>query len=259
MTFFNNLLPKVYIVLVPHGTSVSVYGELRQKEKTLKTFDLQTFDNTEHLKQYIAQLERESSIVYTTLLACDVKQGLLPSCQLQQGFDESSVEMVCYDHDWGIYIDKDDLFELQKKYRSIGLDLLFSPYSLLAFSHRENIKKLSGLYVLMTPKYMIAMVFHDQKACFASMLSVEAWLENEDAKKISAYFRKEIEQVVEQFYKESGDKTMFIESVFIADMLGLDAAFEHTLQEALFVEVEKKSFELSASLIGLAQEELACL
>ena len=252
------MLPKIYIILVPTMHSTMVYAQLQYKKKTIKQFDRQSFENAKSLKEYVQFIERESSLSYTVLLACDQEQGLLSSCSHQHGLEMSSVEKVCYTNDWGIYIDKDGLFELQKKYRCIGLDLLFSPYTLLAFEHREKIKNVSGLYLLITPKYLVAMVFKDKKAYFTELLQIPEWLENEDKAVVSEHYIKDIEKLVQQFYKESLNK-MFIESIIIADEVGLDATFEHTLEERLFVEVTKGSFSLETSLITLTNEELECL
>ena len=257
MNFLKNMLPKIYIMLVPTAHATVVYAQLRNKDRMIKQFDKQSFETASSLQNHIQTLERESSLSYTILLACGPKQGLLSSCTAEEGVDMSSVEKVCYDKRWGIYIDKDDLFELQKQYRSVGLDLLFSPYTLLTFEHRKMIKNVPGLYLLITTKYTVAMVFKDEVAHFAEILQTEEWLEHEDKEAVSEHYIKDIEALVKQFYKESPNK-MFIESIIIADAVGLDAAFEHTLEERLFVEVIKESFDVEVSLIALSNEELGC-
>ena len=234
-----------------------VYAQLRHDNKVIKQFNQQSFESISHLKNYVQTLERESTLSYTVLLACTPKQGLLSSCLVQEGMDMSSIEKVCYGNKWGIYIDKDDLFELQKHYLGVGLDLLFSPYTLLTFEHREQIKSVSGLYLLITPKHMVAMVFRDKEACFTEKLETPEWLGREAPQTVSEHHIKNIEQLVKQFYKESSNK-MFIESIIIADATGLDATFEHTLEERLFVEVTKGTFSVEATLISLANEELGC-
>ena len=258
MNFLKNILPKIYIVLIPTVNATVVFAQLRQKEKILKQFDIKRFESISSLIQYVQKLERESSLSYTTLLACEPKQGLLTSCTPQEGLDMSTIEKICYENSWGIYIDKDDLFELQKQYLGVGLDLLFSPYTLLASVHKEHHKKRQGLYLLLTSQYMVAMVFKDHTAHFAEKLKIDAWLEHEDTDTISEYYMKQIEQLVEQFYKYSSKKTMFIESVVIADAVGLDADFEHALEERLFVEVSKERLVLEEALISLVKEELGC-
>jgi len=258
MNFLKKILPKIYIVLIPTGNATVVFAQLRQKEKILKQFDVKRFESISALTQYVQKLERESSLSYTTLLACEPRQGLLSSCTAQEGLDMSTIEKVCYENSWGIYIDKDDLFELQKQYLGVGLDLLFSPYTLLASVHKEHLKKTQGLYLLITPQYMVAMVFKERTAHFAERLKSESWLEHEDADTISEYYMKQIEQLVEQFYKHSSKKTMFIESVVIADAVGLDADFEHALEERLFVEVSKERLVLEDAVISLVKEELGC-
>jgi len=257
MNFLKKMLPKIYIILVPGTHATIVYAQVHYKNSVIKQFDRQSFESASSLKSYIQTLERESTLSYIVLLACHPKQGLLSSCTLQDGVDMSSVEKVCYDHSWGIYMDKDDIFELQKQYRGVGLDLLFSPYTLLTFEHREMIKQISALYLLITPKYMVAMVFKDKEAYFAEKLEMPEELEREESQTVSEHHIKNIEQLVKQFYKESSNK-MFIESIIIADATGLDATFEHTLEERLFVEVTKETFSVEETLISLANEELGC-
>lgn len=256
MRFLEPLLAKMYIGLLPATTGHYVYGELRKNAKVLKRFDTQFCQTPSEVSEAVTRLSRESALSYVVLLEFDAKQGVLSSCSTSGEIELSSVERVCFEKRWGIYMDKDDLFEIQKRHKSTGLDLLFSPFSLLYNFFKETIAKQDGLYLLLTERYIVSMVFKENRALFAEVLNYEEAVALADSSKTIEICIEQIQSCVKAFYDAKVDEKMFIEQLFIADTRHFDTRLENSLEETLFVEVEKRQIDLEHELLTLAEKEL---
>ena len=256
MKFLESFLPKLFITLIPSAKGVLLNGELRKNAKLIKRYEKQLIEGSAALEKRIRTLEKESSLVYVTLLETEASQGLLSDCRSSEEFDLSSVEKICIDNRWGIYISKDDLFERQKMYKNMGLDFLFSPFSLLYSFYKESAQKSDGLYLLVTDGFIISAVFKNSTMIFGKKVSMQDELSLIDETKIMERYIENIQTIVKAFYDAKVDETMFIEKIYIADGVNFDTALENQLEEALFVEVEKQSIDLSHELILLSEKEL---
>ena len=256
MRFLEPLLAKMYISLIPAAGGYEVYGELRKNSRVLKRFERQQCHNLTEVSEQVSKLSRESALSYVILLESEAKQGVLNSCGTRSDVELSSVERVCVEKRWGIYIDKDDLFELQKRYKSVGLDLLFSPYSLIADYFEHEIENQDGLYLLIGGSFLLGVVFKDAKALFGKIVTLDETLVLADASHTVAIHIEEVQSMIKDFYDAKIDETMFIEQLFIADAEHFDTKLENELEETLFVEVEKRNIDLSAQLVTLAEKEL---
>lgn len=256
MRFLESLLPKLFITLIPSSGGIRLYGELRKKGKMIKRFEEQRVEFGATLEKEIKTLERESSVSYIALLETEASQGVLHSCRDSEGSDLSNVEKICIEKRWGLFIDKDELFERQKNYKQIGLDLLFSPFSLLASFYEKTLKESDGLYLLLTDDYLIAAVFKDNTLLFGTQRFMQDELRLSDAVQALDRYIDTIQSCVKAFYEAKVDDNMFIERLYIADTLDFDTDLENRLEELLFVEVEKQRIDLSHELVLLCEKEL---
>lgn len=256
MKFLESYLPKLFITLIPSANGVYLYGELRKNTKRIKRYEKQFIEGSTALEKRIRNLEKESSLVYISLLETEASQGLLPDCRNSEAFDLSSVEKICVENRWGIYISKDDLFERQKMYKNIGLDFLFSPFSLLYSFYKERVQQSDGLYLLVTGEFILSAVFKESVMIFGERVSMQDELSLLDESKVLESYIENIQKTVKDFYDAKVDETMFIEKIFVADGVDFDTALENRLEETLFVEVEKQSIDLSHEVILLSEKEL---
>ena len=256
MRFLEPLLAKMYISLITTAAGYEVYGELRKNSRLLKRFERQQCRNLTELSEQVTKLSRESALSYVVLLESEAKQGVLQSCGTNSEVELSSVERVCAEKRWGIYIDKDDLFEVQKRYKSVGLDLLFSPYSLLADCFEQEIKNQDGLYLLIYEAFLLGMVIKDAKALYGKIAALDETLILADSSSTVGIYMEEVQSMIKDFYDAKIDETMFIEQLFIADAEHFDTKLENQLEETLFVEVQKRNIDLGAQLVTLAEKEL---
>ena len=256
MKFLESFLPKLFITLIPSAKGVHLYGELRKNSKLIKRYEKQHIEGSAALEKRVKNLEKESSLAYVSLLETEASQGLLPDCRSSEAFDLSSVEKICVENRWGIYISKDDLFERQKMYKNIGLDFLFSPFSLLYSFYEQSVQQSDGLYLLVTGDFILGAVFKNSVMIFGKQISMHDELALIDESQVLEKYIENIQTIVKDFYDAKVDETMFIEKIFIADGVNFDTGLENRLEEALFVEVEKQNIDLSQELILLSEKEL---
>lgn len=252
MKILESLLPKLFITLVPSNAGVYLYAELCKNGKVKKRFDMQVAETMEQLANKIKIFERECSVSYIALLETEASQGVLPECRESELVDSSSVEKICIDHNrWGCYIAKDDLFDRQRSYKSIGLDFLFSPFALLHAFYQENMIEHDGLYLLVMEGSVFGMVFKNGQLLFGEQRRVEG-----ESSLLNAYVDA-IQSIIKAFYDVKADDTMFIENIYIADAHGFEEQLEERLEAVLFTSVEKRDINVSHELVRLSEKELS--
>lgn len=256
MNLLESFIPKLFIILIPITRGWILYSELCKGTILIKQYEKEVVDNIDQLEKKVKKLESESTMYYIVLLDTSSSQGLFHECQDAVGIEISQVETVCIEQKWGLYIDRDDLFEKHKQYKHIGLDLLFSPFSLLHHFYEEEISQNDGLYLLVTEHCLAFMVFRESTLIFADLHRMKEYLPIDDESSRRTLFVKMIEEGVQRFYESQMVSNMFIERLFIADALNFDMYLENRLEEILFVETFKHSIDLSKELVALAQKEL---
>jgi len=253
MKFLEALLPKVYITLIPTEMGTQLYGELRKNSKTLKRFDMQLFEQKSELFEAVKRLKRESALNYVVLLESEAEHGLLLEDKVE---DLSSIETITVANVFELYLRKDDLHERQQAFKTIGLDFIFSPFSLLYNFYEKRIQSSDGLYLLLEEERMVVAVMKNGVMIFSEQHGMQEALHLVDTTKTIDVYVETIQKVIKAFYERKVDETMFIEKLFIADTIGFDIALENRLEEVLFVEVDKQNINLAHELILLSEKEL---
>ena len=253
------LLPKLFITLVPSARGVQLAAQQRKDTKLIKRYERLDIDNVDDLKNELRKLQRGITISYIVVLETVVDaQGIiydLEDVQQSLAIDESSVEMVRV-AEWGIYLTKDQLSATHKRFKFCGLDLLYSPYSLLHFFYRDQIVNRDGFYTLLSDTMVVGMVFKEGKLLFGDMVAMKhnsnLFLEFVDQ---DSYYNIIID-MIKHYYKLKDTSATFIEQIYIADSLNLEVRLENRLEEELFVEVNKRSIDISETLGVMAELEL---
>ncbi|WP_345975211.1 hypothetical protein [Sulfurimonas sp. HSL3-7] len=256
MKTLESLLPKLFITLTPSEEGVKLYAELRKNAKMIKRFEEQTVKSVESLEKKLRQLERESAVSYIALLETEAAQGLLSDCNRMEVADPSHFEKICVDDKWGIYMDKDALFERQRDYKNIGLDFIFSPFSLLYNVYQQSMQKDDGLYLLLGEGFIVGSVVKNGALLYGTLIKMQKPLSLHEENAILDDYVHTMQSIVKDFYEAKADGAMFIEKIHMADALDFDVRLENRLEEELFVEVEKRSVELPHELAVLGEMEL---
>ena len=257
MKILESLLPKLFITLIPSEEGVQLYAELRKNAKVVKRFEEQMLKSAESLEKRVRRLERESAVSYIVLLETEAVQGLLSDCSRMEMADESHFEKICVDDKWGVYMEKDDLFERQRDYKNIGLDFIFSPFSLMYNVYQKSMQKDDGLYLLMGEGFIVGSVVKNGALLYGRLIKMQETLSfPEESDRLDSYVQT-IQSIVKAFYEAKTDGAMFIEKIYMADALDFDVRLENRLEEELFVEVEKRSVDLPHELAVLGEMELS--
>lgn len=103
------------------------------------------------LLSYIRKFTEESPLHYIALLNPEVNQGAMTGCSLKDVVEEgdgSGIKMVCRNKKWTIYASIHEVEALKKRYKGIGLDYIFSPFSVLEHFFADKIGGDFALYAL---------------------------------------------------------------------------------------------------------------
>ena len=133
--FFEALYHKVFVNIVVKRSSTDVYIELCSKNGIIESAEnsFETLTLTKDMIEFISSYTKESPYFYISILDISIEQGAFPTCsknRLSYFYDVSSSEHKCSNDSWTYYTSKTDLYEIEKKYHKVGLDFIFSPFTL---------------------------------------------------------------------------------------------------------------------------------
>jgi len=183
--FFESMYQKIFVNIVVKDTSTDVYIEVCSNDNIVDNSE-NTFHTTkmslemlDFIKLYIC----ESPFNYVSVLDMSPSQGALPTCdknRLSYYYDISACETKCHNKQWTYYTSKSDLYEIERKYKDIGVDFVFSPFSLLANFFKDKIDSNLAMYILVQDDFLSLSVFDNSKLLFADHLDMENSHENDD-------------------------------------------------------------------------------
>ncbi len=177
---------KIFVAIVQDGGKYDV-RIAAQKNKKLLYKESKTFDTSSSLDEvygYLKKYLEQSPLHYVALLNPALKQGALNSCR-HHSEDEiaemSGTKTLCQNGDWLLYSSLREIESIQHQYKKIGLDFIFSPFSLLEHFFKDKIHSGFALYALAQKDSFSVALFEDGKLEYAhhypmqekSSLSVE--------------------------------------------------------------------------------------
>jgi len=176
---FEALYFKVLVNIVVKRASTIVYIELYSKKNTINSVheEFSTTVPNEKMVDFISNYIKESPYYYISILDTSALQGALPTCNknsLATYYDLSDCEYKCYDGLWTYYTSKTELYEIEKKYKEIGIDLVFSPFVVLANFFKDKINGNLALYALVQDGYISLCVFENGTLLYGEHLDIQA-------------------------------------------------------------------------------------
>jgi len=183
--FLEALYIKVFVNIIVKRASTIVYIELHSKKGIIDSVhtEFETTRLNEKMVEYINTYTKESPYYYISFLDNSLVQGAIPTCDKHKFihyYDLSDCEYKCYDSKWTYYTSKTELFELEKAYKEIGLDFIFSPFVVLANFFKDKLFANLALYALIEDEYISIAVFENGKLLYAEHLDIETVPENDD-------------------------------------------------------------------------------
>lgn len=174
---FESLYFKVFVNIVIKRAGCTVYIELVSKKNVIKSleenFDTKTIN--EKMFAFISSHINESPYYYISLLDASSSQGAIPTCSkniMGQYYDLTSSEYICFKEKWTYFTSKSDLFTMEKQYKQIGLDFIFSPFVLLANFFKDKIDSHLAMFILVEENYLSLAIFDNSQLLFAKHLDV---------------------------------------------------------------------------------------
>lgn len=143
------LYQKIYIAIVHDGDAYDV-RVVTQKQKKLINKQSKHYEGESALSDtlsFIRKQTEESPLHYVSLLNPSPHQGALAKCfthNKENGLDGTIT--VCRNEKWTLYASERELEELQKQYAPVGLDFIFSPFSVIERFFADKITGGLALY-----------------------------------------------------------------------------------------------------------------
>jgi hypothetical protein len=175
---FETLYRKVLVNIVQKTSSTDVYIEICSKTNVLDQLkeNFETTTINQKMIDFINSYTKESPYFYITLLDISQTQGALPTCdknKFSRYTDMSTSEYKCVNNKWIFYTSKTDLYEIEKVYEKIGVDFIFSPFSILTNFFKDKINTNMALYVLVQEEALSLAVFENSELLFAEHLPLK--------------------------------------------------------------------------------------
>ena len=176
--FFETLYNKVFVNIVVGSSATNVYMELCSKTNVLQNTHaiFETTKISSAMIDFIATYTRETPFYYISVLDMSPYQGALPTCdktRLSIYEDLSASEYKCYDNKWTYYTSKTDLYTIEKTYKDIGVDLIFSPFSIVSHFFKDKIDTHMAMYILIQEGFISIAVFDQKELLFGDHLDMQ--------------------------------------------------------------------------------------
>ncbi len=183
---FEKLYLKVFVNIVVQRSTTVVYIELHNSKGMLENFEeiFQTTQLNNKIYDFISSYTSETPYYYVSVLDSSKEQGAVHSCNtrtMANFFDLNISKYRCYDDKWAFYTSKSELSRLQKEYKEIGLDFIFSPFVLLTYFFKDKIDTHLAMFILIEENYVTLSVFDNSKLLFAKHLDMQ---NNEDSSEL---------------------------------------------------------------------------
>jgi len=184
-TILESLYLKVLVNIVVQRESTSVHIELCSKKGIVD--EVSTEFNTTLLNNqmydFISEYIKESPYFYISILDTSIVQGAIPTCEknkLSYYYDLSMSEYKCFDNKWSFYTAKNDIYQIEHEYEDIGIDMIFSPFVILANFFQDKINNNLAMYVLVQDAFISVAVFENSQLLYAEHLDMLMGEEAED-------------------------------------------------------------------------------
>lgn len=175
---YENLYLKALINIVVGSSKTVVYVEMLNKSGVVDSFEEEFSVKylSSEMYQYIHSHTKETPYFYISILDNSTSQGALPTCSKQKTgyfYDLSASEYKCFDGKWTYYTSKTDVYEIEKVYKRIGIDFIFSPFLVLANFFQDKINTHLAMFILVEEAALSLSVFKNSELLFAKHLVLE--------------------------------------------------------------------------------------
>ena len=163
---------KIFIAIVHDGGGYDVRVVAQKQNKLLykESKRIEGDASIGEVYTYVRKYFEESPLHYVALLNPQPKQGALPECShhtVEDMEDIAGAKTLCRDGKWLLYTSQRELDTLQSEYKKIGLDFIFSPFSILEHFFADKIPGGFALYALAQKDAFSVAIFEEGKLIYA--------------------------------------------------------------------------------------------
>lgn len=158
------LFQKIFIAIIPDGGALDVRVVALKQKKLLykKSHRFEGESAHREMTAYLQKFIEETPYHYISVLNPDTNQGTALGCSIDEAGDsKSGVKSVCRKGKWLLYTSIKELDSLKKTYASVGLDFVFSPFSVIEHFFEDKIGTGFALYAL-AQKDSFSVAFFDE-------------------------------------------------------------------------------------------------
>ncbi len=159
------LYRKIFIAIVPGSeeTEVSVAAYKQKKKLYGETRRFSGEWTVDEIQRYVRKFTEETPLHYVAVLNPDSNQGALEGCSIHEISDSeemSGTKTICRNQKWTLYASVKELSALKKRFSKIGVDYVFSPFSILEHFYADKIEGKLSMFVL-AQKDSLSIAFFD--------------------------------------------------------------------------------------------------
>lgn len=175
---FGSLYLKVLVNIILKRSESTVYIELLSNKNVIESIEktFATRSINEKMLDFILGYTNESPFYYVAILDTSSAQGAIPTCSKNQiglFHNVTSSEHRCFKEKWTYFTSQADLYSLERYYKPIGIDFVFSPFVLLAEFFKDKIDSHLAMFVLVEENYLSLAIFDNSELLFAKHLDVQ--------------------------------------------------------------------------------------
>lgn len=165
------LFQKIFVAIVPSqsGYEVTVLTLKNKKimDTTRRHFEGDIPSNV--MNNFILERVDSSPFFYVSTLNLYPNQGAYDGCTKPSVHDKTGIgiKALCRDDEWTQYASQDDLARLRSTYSGVGLDFIFSPFSMIEYCFADKIKNGLALYAFAMPNLFSVAIFDSGKLDYA--------------------------------------------------------------------------------------------
>ena len=182
--FYENLYLKALVNIVVADSKTTVYIEMLNKKGLVHSYEEEFEEKylSAPMYEYIQSNIKETPYYYISILDNSRSQGALPTCARNKRayyHDLSESEYKCYNDKWTYYTSKTDVYAMEKVYKKIGIDFIFSPFLILTNFFKDKIDTPLAMFILIEEGSLCLSIFKNSELLFAEYLDMKAEVTND--------------------------------------------------------------------------------
>jgi len=175
---FEALYIKIFVNIVSKRSSTVVYIEKHSRKALLSSVEkeFKTLECDENIYEFIAMHISESPYFYISVLDVYPSQGALPTCSKERMkfyADIDNGEYKCVNN-WTYYTERENIVAIKKRYACVGVDYIFSPFTILSYFFKDKIDTKLAMYILVQENFLTLAIFENSQLLYAHHLDMMA-------------------------------------------------------------------------------------